>query len=77
MRLFSQQQGTNYYKMTFGIISGELFIVEKIASETCRRHPRDDRMYTENSTQGLKVGHENEATVKLWLDEAGKTELKR
>lgn len=26
--------------MTFGIISGELFIVEKIASETCQRHPR-------------------------------------
>lgn len=68
MRLFSQQQGTNYYKMTFGIISGELFIGEKIASETRRRHPQDDRMYTENSAQVHKVGRENEASrvLELW-----------
>lgn len=54
--------------MTFGIISGELFIGEKIASETRRRHPQDDRMYTENSTQVHEVGHENEASrvLELW-----------
>lgn len=62
MRLFSQQWGTNYYKMTFGIISGELFIVEEIASETCQQHPKDS---SKNSTQRFQHGHENE--VSRWM----------
>lgn len=55
MRLFSQQQGTNYYKMTFGIISGELFIIEKIAGDICNMSECTQKIPLKDSRWAMKM----------------------